>query len=83
MDPLVSSRAFNAWELELVTHFLQKIQAFRVHRDVEDRVIWIVSRCETFSVKSFYYILKPGDSPLFPSGSIWKSSTPPKVAFFA
>ncbi|RVW74602.1 hypothetical protein CK203_050923 [Vitis vinifera] len=24
-----------------------------------------------------------GNSPLFPSGSIWRSSTPPKVAFFA
>ena len=35
MDPLVSSRAFNAWELELVTHFLQKIQAFRVENFIK------------------------------------------------
>ena len=77
------SKAFNAWELVLVERFLQKIQAFRVYRDVEDRVIWIVSRCGTFSIKSLYFILKPRDSPLFPSGSIWRSSAPPKVAFFA
>ncbi|RVX05910.1 hypothetical protein CK203_023878 [Vitis vinifera] len=64
------SRAFNDWELELVEHFLQKIQAFKVHKDVEDRVIWLVSRCGTFLVKSLYSILEPGDSPLFPSGSI-------------
>ena len=51
-------------------HFLQKIQAFKVHKDVEDRVIWLVSRCGTFLVKYLYSILEPGDSPLFPSGSI-------------
>ena len=33
------SRVFNDWEVELVERFLQKIQAFRVHREVEDRVI--------------------------------------------
>ena len=77
------SRAFNDWELELVEHFLQKIQAFKVHRDAEDRVIWIISRYGTFSVKSLYSILEPEVSPLFPSGSIWRSSVPPKIAFFA
>ena len=77
------SRAFNDWELELVEHFLEKIQAFKVHRDAEDRVIWTISRYGTFSVKPLYSILGPEVSPLFPSGSIWKSSVPPKVAFFA
>ena len=62
---------------------LQKIQAFKVHRDVEDRVIWIASRYGTFLVKSLYSILEPWDSPLFPSGSVWRSSAPHKVAFFA
>ena len=76
------SRAFNDWELELVERFLQKIQTFRVHRDVEDRVIWIASRCGTFSVKSLYSILESRDSLLFPGGSVWRLSAPPKVAFF-
>ena len=53
------SRAFSDWELELVECFLQKIQVFKVHRDVEDRVIWIASRCGTFLVKSLYSILEP------------------------
>ena len=61
----------------------KKMQDFRVHRDVENRVILTVSRCGIFSAKSLYSILKSGNSPLFPSGSIWRSSTPPKVAFFA
>ena len=53
------SRAFSDWELELVERFLQKIQVFKVHRDVEDKVIWIASRCGTFLVKSLYSILEP------------------------
>ena len=77
------SRAFNDWEVELVVRFLQKIQAFRVHKDVEDRVILTTLRCGTFLVKSFYSILEPEDSPLFPSGSIWRASVPHKVVFFA
>ena len=77
------SRVFNDREVELVERSLQKIQAFRVHREVEDRVIWKASRCDTFLVKSLYSILEPGDSPLFTSGSIWRASVPPKVAFFA
>ncbi|RVW12705.1 TLD domain-containing protein 1 [Vitis vinifera] len=76
-------QAFNDWEVELVEHFLQKIQAFRVQREEEDRVIWIASRCDTFTVKSLYSILEPENSPLFPSGSIWRVNVPPKVTFFA
>ena len=34
-------------------------------------------------MKSLYSILEPGVSLLFPSGSIWRVSVPPKVAFFA
>ena len=30
------SRAFNDWEVELVEHFLQKIQVFKVQREGED-----------------------------------------------
>ena len=32
------ARAFNDWEIEEVEHFLQRIQAFRVQREEEDRV---------------------------------------------
>ena len=63
-------RAFNEWEVELVEHFLQKIQAFRMQREVEYIVTWRTLRCGTFSIKSLYSILEPEDSPLFPSGSI-------------
>ncbi|RVW88765.1 hypothetical protein CK203_034738 [Vitis vinifera] len=59
------------------------LKAKGVQRDVDDRVIWTVARCGTFSIKSLYSILEPKDSLLFPCGSIWRSSVPPKVAFFA
>lgn len=62
---------------------MQKIQVIRILRDVEDRMIWIASRCGTFLVKSLYSILKPRDPHFFSSSSIWRSSAPPKVAFFA
>ena len=77
------SRVLNDWEIELVERFLHKIQTFRVQREEENRVIWTASKCGVFSVKSLYSILEPGVSPLFPSGSIWRVSVPPKVAFFA
>ena len=63
--------------------FLHKIQTFRVQREEADRVIWTASKCGAFSVKSLYSILEPEDSPLFPSGSIWRASVPPKLTFFA
>ena len=79
----IFSRAFNDWEVELVEHFLQNIQAFKVQREEENRVIWTALSCDTFTVKYFYSILETIDSSSFPSGSIWRASVPHKVAFFA
>ena len=77
------SRAFNDWEIEMVERFILKIQAFRVQREDEDKVVWTASKSGAFSVKSLYSILEPGGSSLFPCDSIWGANVPPKVAFFA
>ena len=77
------ARAFNDWEIELVEHFLQKIQAFRVQREQVNRVFWTASKCGAFSVKSLYSILELRGSSLFLSNSIWRVRVPPKAAFFA
>ena len=77
------ARAFNDWEIEVVEHFLHKIQAFRVQREEEDRVIWTTSNGGAFSVKSLYSILELEGSSMFPSESIWRVRVPPKIAFFA
>ncbi|KAL6342305.1 hypothetical protein AAG906_007519 [Vitis piasezkii] len=66
------ARAFNDWEIDLVERLLQKIHAFRVQREEEDRVIWSASNDGAFSVKSLYSIER-----------IWRVRVPPKVAFFA
>ncbi|RVX09127.1 putative ribonuclease H protein [Vitis vinifera] len=42
--------AFNDWEIDLVERLLQKIQAFRVQREEEDRVIWTTSKDGAFSL---------------------------------
>ncbi|RVX04635.1 LINE-1 reverse transcriptase-like [Vitis vinifera] len=38
------ARAFNDWEIILLERLLQKIQAVRVQREEEDRVIWTASK---------------------------------------
>ena len=80
--PLFSS-AFNDWEIETVERFMLKIQAFRVQREAEDKVVWTTSKSGAFSVKLLYSILEPRGSSLFLCGSIWRANVPPKEAFFA
>ena len=77
------ARAFNDWEIILLERLLQKIQAFRVQREEEDRVIWTASKDGVFSVRSLYSMMEPGGLSLFPSERIWRARVPPKVAFFA
>ncbi|WJZ92487.1 hypothetical protein VitviT2T_011477 [Vitis vinifera] len=77
------SRALNDWEIEMMEQFMLKIQAFRVQRENEDKMVWTTSKSGVFSVKSLYSILEPGGSAMFPYIGIWKASVPPKVAFFA
>ncbi|RVW99831.1 hypothetical protein CK203_029136 [Vitis vinifera] len=77
------ARAFNDWEIDLVERLLQKIQAFRVQREKEDKVIWTASNNGAFSVRSLYSMMEPGGLSLFPSERIWRARVPPKVAFFA
>ena len=60
-----------------------KIQAFRVQREIEDKLVWTASRSGAFSVKSLYSTLEPGGSAMFPYVGIWSARVPPKVAFFA
>ncbi|RVW39477.1 Transposon TX1 uncharacterized 149 kDa protein [Vitis vinifera] len=77
------SRELNDWEIEMVEQFMLKIQAFKVQRENEDKVVWTTSRSGDFSIKSQYSTLEPGGSSLFPYVGIWRAYVPPKVAFFA
>ena len=53
-----------------------------VQQDVEDRVLWIETKCEKFSIKSLYKALGFDSSVSFPSNVIWKTCVQPKVSFF-
>ena len=77
------ARAFKDWEIDLVERLLQKIHAFEVQREEEDRVIWTASNDGAFSIKSLYSMLERVGSSIFPSERIWRVRVPPKVAFFA
>ncbi|RVW79796.1 hypothetical protein CK203_047617 [Vitis vinifera] len=48
------SRPFNDWEIDEVHSFLLGLNGKSVRRDVEDRVLWIETKCGKFSVKSLY-----------------------------
>ena len=61
--------------------FYKKIQQKRVSQDLEDRVLWIVTKCRKFSVKSIYDVLEPSDAVLFPRSIIWSPCVPPKAGF--
>ena len=63
-------RAFNDWEIDLVERLLQKIHAFKVQREEEDKVIWTASIDGAFSVKSLYSMWERGGSSMFPSERI-------------
>ncbi|RVW34912.1 putative ribonuclease H protein [Vitis vinifera] len=73
------SRALNDWEIEMMEQFMLKIQAFRVQREIEDKMVWTASRSGAFSVKSLYSTLEPGGSAMFPYVGIWSARVPPKV----
>ncbi|RVW94823.1 DEAD-box ATP-dependent RNA helicase 39 [Vitis vinifera] len=70
------SRALNDWEIEMMEQFMLKIQAFRVQREIEDKMVWTASRSGVFSVKSLYSTLEPGGSAMFPYVGIWSASVP-------
>ncbi|RVW95202.1 hypothetical protein CK203_025629 [Vitis vinifera] len=50
---------------------------------IRNEWIYLGGRLAYQVVKSLYSILEPGDSSLFPNGSIWRASVLHKVAFFA
>ncbi|RVW46613.1 Transposon TX1 uncharacterized 149 kDa protein [Vitis vinifera] len=77
------SKALNDWEIEMMEQFILKIQAFKVQRENEDKMVWTASRSGVFSVKSLYFTLEPGGSAMFPYVGIWRARVPPNVAFFA
>lgn len=59
------SRSLNDWEVNT------RLQVMAVSNEKEDKVVWLDSRRDKFSIKTLYTILEPGGSMLFPAGIIW------------
>ncbi|RVW88076.1 Transposon TX1 uncharacterized 149 kDa protein [Vitis vinifera] len=76
-------RAFNDWEVEEVSSFMERLHRSRVTEDVEDRVSWTETKSGKFSVKSLYLAIEAGGSARFPSSLIWNANVQPKISFFA
>ena len=62
--------------------FLLGLNEKSVQRDVEDRMLWIETKCGKFSIKSLYKALVSSPPVFFPSNVIWKACVQPKVSFF-
>ncbi|KAL6343127.1 hypothetical protein AAG906_019670 [Vitis piasezkii] len=76
-------RAFNDWEVEEASSFMERLHRSRVIEDVEDRVSWTETKSGKFSVKSLYLAIEAGGSARFPSSLIWNANVQPKISFFA
>ncbi|WKA09120.1 hypothetical protein VitviT2T_026797 [Vitis vinifera] len=76
------NRPFNDWEMEEVGRLLCCLDGKMVRVDEEDRVRWMDSKDEVFSVKSLYRALQPVSLASFPLKIIWNSCVQPKLSFF-
>ena len=76
-------RPLNDWEIVIVERFLARLQYKVVEEGKEDKVCWVDTKSETFSIKSLYASLETGRVVQFPSSVAWNAWVPPKVCFFA
>ena len=63
--------------------FFARLQDKVVEESKEDKVCWVDTKSETFSIKSLYASLETGRVVQFPSSVAWNAWVPPKVCFFA
>ena len=63
-------------------NFLLCLSGKRLTVDEEDRVRWVESKDDIFSVKSLYKAFELDSTRCFPMKIIWNSSAQPKVSFF-
>lgn len=53
--------------------FFRRLYEQSIMRDMEDKLIWMNSKSDHFSVKSFYSSFSNGRVETFPFGFVWNS----------
>uniref|UniRef100_A0A2N9FMZ6 Uncharacterized protein n=1 Tax=Fagus sylvatica TaxID=28930 RepID=A0A2N9FMZ6_FAGSY len=76
------TRSAQDWELDSIASFLKLLYSSSAKGQGEDRLCWQGSASGTFQVKAYYKALLPTAGLFVPWKSIWKTRTPPRVAFF-
>ena len=75
------SRSFNDWEVVCMERFLAFLQRQRVCGDVQDTLIWSMTKSGKFTVKSLYNVLEPTWVSLFQRAEFRFLASSPKLVF--
>ena len=70
------SRRFHDWELEEVQAFFGRLSAHHLSLETNDVMVWLPTKDDTFSVKSFYSSLANRRLESFPYGILWNCWVP-------
>ena len=60
-----------------------RLHGLAVDREGEDKIVWLNSDINKFSIKQFYTVLETRVIVSFPTWVVWNSWVPFKVNFFA
>jgi len=79
---VVFTRYAQDWEVEMVLSFYEHLYSNRIQHGEVDRLVWNLSKRESFEVKTFYRALASQEAVSFPWKSIWRVKAPKRVSFF-
>jgi hypothetical protein len=80
---IVFTHLIHDWEVEILASFYSCLYSLKLRGAGEDKLWWIPSSKGAFEGRSYYRVLSSHGPTSFPWKSIWRTKTPPRVAFFA